>query len=295
MYYPIFMIIGFAAGVLGGLLGVGGSIIMLPAMIAVLGTGRQHDYQAAAMIVNAFVVAPSLLAHRKAGAISASLVRWLIPSALIGIFLGVWISNFFPREQGRYLAKGLGVFLLYVAIFNFFRLFSKAPPEQEGPAQRSGPWWRVSLVGLPMGLVGGLFGIGGGVLGVPFQQIFLRVPIKNAIANSAATICITALAGAIYKNATLPGVGGEVSQSLQLAAILIPTAFLGGFIGGKLTHALPKRAVRVALILLMLAASWKMWHATPGGVGGGQAAKETSHCPSEQAPAVATGLQLGIK
>ena len=66
----------------------------------------QHLLQAAAMIVNVFVAAPSVLAHWKAGAIMRSVVTWLIPSAVVGIVTGVALSNssVFARENGAYLA-----------------------------------------------------------------------------------------------------------------------------------------------------------------------------------------------
>ena len=62
-------LIGLLAGLLGGLLGIGGSIVMIPAMTEVLGPD-QHLYQAAAMTVNFFVVVPAVIRHSRAGAIS---------------------------------------------------------------------------------------------------------------------------------------------------------------------------------------------------------------------------------
>ena len=48
------LLTGFGAGLLGGFVGIGGSIIMIPAMLLLLGQ-NQHLYQAAAMIVNVVV------------------------------------------------------------------------------------------------------------------------------------------------------------------------------------------------------------------------------------------------
>ncbi|NOT00406.1 MAG: TSUP family transporter, partial [Phycisphaerales bacterium] len=59
-------IIGLAAGLLGGLLGIGGSIVMIPAMTEVLGA-NQHLYQASALMVSFFVGAPALVQHLRAG------------------------------------------------------------------------------------------------------------------------------------------------------------------------------------------------------------------------------------
>ena len=55
------VVIGLLTGVVGGMLGVGGSIVLIPAMTEVLGP-NQHLFQATAMIVNFFVVVPAVKA-----------------------------------------------------------------------------------------------------------------------------------------------------------------------------------------------------------------------------------------
>jgi hypothetical protein len=108
-----------------------------------------------------------------------------------------------------------------------------------------------------MGLTAGLLGIGGGVLCVPAQQLLLKLPLRRAIANSAVAIVFTAFFGAIYKNITLPSHGLEVTSSLRLAAMLIPTAIIGSYIGGWLTHILPRQVLRIVFIVFMSAVSWR--------------------------------------
>ena len=99
---------------------------------------------------------------------------------------------------------------------------------------------------------------GGGSLAVPAQQIALRVPLRNAIATSAATIATVSWIGAIAKNAQL-GDNGSVTRSLLLAACLAPTAMVGAYVGGHLTHTLPLRIVRGAFIATVLAGAAKMF------------------------------------
>ena len=85
---------------MGGLLGIGGSIIIIPGLILYLSQTRggysgaeQHLIQSAAMICNFFIAAPSVVVHRRANAIMRSVVIWLIPAALAGILMGVALSN----------------------------------------------------------------------------------------------------------------------------------------------------------------------------------------------------------
>ena len=77
-------------------------------------------------------------------------------------------------------------------------------------------------------------------------------------------MCLTAIVGAVRKNATLAGqldAAGNalgLQDSLLIAAALAPTAVIGALLGAGLTHTLPLRWVRVAFILLMTWASASM-------------------------------------
>jgi uncharacterized membrane protein YfcA len=194
--------IGFVAGLLGGLLGVGGSVIIIPGLLLYLSLAgqyvghTQHLLQAAAMITNVFIAAPASLAHFQAKAVMKSVVVWLVPTALVGILLGVTLSNssLFARQNGVYLAMVLAGFLLFVAVYNTVRVFGKTLPDADFHADRKIPAWKIVLVGVPMGFAAGLLGIGGGAVCVPAQQIVLKVPLRRAIANSAMTIMCVAWA-----------------------------------------------------------------------------------------------------
>ena len=258
-------VVGLVAGLSGGLLGIGGSIIIIPALILYLGTTQggyrghdQHLLQAAAMITNVFVAAPSVIAHYRARAIVRPVVVVLIPTAVLGVLTGVAVSDSsaFARENGSYLAMVLSGFLAYVACYNVWRLLGKTDRDQEFSEDTKLAPWKIAAAGIPMGLTAGLLGIGGGAVCVPIQQVLLKIPLQRAIANSAATIVFSALIGAVHKNYTLSTHGIDVVDSLRLAGTLIPTAIVGSYFGGKLTHRMPKRALRVVFIVFMAIISW---------------------------------------
>ncbi|MEX0885452.1 MAG: sulfite exporter TauE/SafE family protein [Phycisphaeraceae bacterium] len=289
------LLIGLLSGVLGGMLGVGGSVVMIPAATLAFGY-NQHLYQAAAMIMNVVVSLPAVLRHRKAGALTHAALKWMLPAALVTVILGVWLSNrpfFAGIGGGLWLGRILALFLVYVIALNVLRLVGSADLEPEPDARVTGP--RSVGIGTIMGTIAGLLGIGGGAVAVPLQQVLMRLPLRACIANSAAIICISAGLGAIYKNATLarhaplptdapdlarwqsalvdlvPGLADASfaatpiawQWSLLLAALLAPTAWLGGRLGASLTHRLPIRQVRIAFIILMIVAAWRM-AAIPG-------------------------------
>ena len=257
--------VGIVAGLSGGLLGIGGSIIIIPALIFYLGTTEggyqghdQHLLQAAAMITNVFVAAPSVIAHYRARAIVKPVVAVLVPTALLGVLTGVAVSDSsaFARQNGSYLAMMLSGFLAYVACYNIWRLVRKTDREREFDEDARLAWWKIAAAGIPMGFTAGLLGIGGGAVCVPVQQVLLKIPLRRAIANSATTIVFSAFIGAVHKNYTLSTHGIDVVDSLRLAGTLIPTAILGSYFGGKLTHRLPKKTLRVVFILFMAIISW---------------------------------------
>jgi uncharacterized membrane protein YfcA len=153
----------------------------------------------------------------------------------------------------------MGAFFASVGVYNLYRMLR--PPRKEGVSREVAegfPAWRKTAVGLPMGLLAGLLGVGGGVLAVPGQQLALRMPLRSAIGTSAATILCISWLGAILKNARL-GENGDWHTSLLLAAMLTPTAIIGSFIGGHLTHRLPLKLVRGAFVAFLVASAYKIF------------------------------------
>jgi uncharacterized membrane protein YfcA len=264
MEYALLAAAGGLAGIMGGMLGIGGSVIMLPAMVWLMGARDArgvemiHQYMAAALIVNFLLILPSVVAHARKGAIWTGVWIWLAMGAVAGVVAGVELSWLFSGEAARYLRWGLGGFFGYVALFNAWRMVK--PPRLEGLAREQveqGPAWRPAACGAVIGAVAGISGVGGGAVAVPIQQMVLRMPLRNAIATSAAMIAALAPVGALVKNLQLGDHGSGV-RSLLLAAALSPTAMIGSYAGAHLTHAMPLRFVRGAFVVLMGAAVWKM-------------------------------------
>jgi len=259
--------IGLVAGVLGGLLGVGGSIVMIPAMTELLGP-QQHLYQAAAMIVNFFVVLPALYQHHRAGAVMVPVVRRMAPLAIVAVVLGVLASEWsiFKGQGQARLVVLFGAFLVWEGVRNALRLWrgkaGSSTARRPFDPQRDG-LKAALLAGLPTGFIAGLLGVGGGTVCVPIQNRFLRIPLRNAIANSTAAIVTLSLIGAASKNWAMATQHVEytVSQSLWLAGMLIPTAMVGAWLGSRLMYVLPLKALRIVFAVFLFAAGSRMvWH-----------------------------------
>jgi uncharacterized membrane protein YfcA len=263
----ILIILGLAMGVIGGLLGIGGAVFLIPALTFVFDE-NQHLYQAAAMICIFFVSGSALIAHRKAKAMSKEVLVRLIPLAALGILGGVALSNstLFEGDRDYMLARLFGIFLAYVASYNTLRLYRSM--KQHRNLERDKPLTQpktipAALCGLVTGLAAGLLGIGAGTVATPLQQLALKRPLREAMSSSAAVIVSISWLGAIYKNATLAQHGISVMESLKIAGCTIPGAIIGGYIGGYLMHVLPKNLVRGVFIGVCIIAAVKLLTVTP--------------------------------
>lgn len=250
------VLVGLVAGGLGGLLGIGGSIIMIPAMAVLFhktAWGSQHLFQAAAMVVNVFVSAPAALRHKRAGAIHTRAFLIVMPVTLVAIIAGVLVSN---QMRGPVLQVVYAAFIVYVVVAMLLRAARKARDNR--PEEARPTFARCSTVGLVMGFLAGLLGIGGGILAVPLLNSLCRLPLRNCIAVSAATMMLTAGVGALLKVSTLPMHDRSPSEAVVLALVLAPTAVLGGYLGAGLTHRLPLNAIRIIFAAVLLAAAARM-------------------------------------
>jgi len=253
--------IGLVMGLGGGLVGIGGSVIMIPAMV-LLTDVNQHVIQAAAMICNACVGVSSCVSHLRARTMVPRVLRAIIPAAVAGVVVGVTVSNapIFRAEHAAWLARLFGVYLLYAAGYNLLHFQRRriAEPEPLEPHVVHLTPARSVVTGLMAGFCGGLLGIGAGTVSTPLQQLLMRMPMRRAMSNSAATIVVMASIGAVYKNLTLGQHGYTAADSLAIAGCMIPTVLVGGTIGGALMHKMPQQIVRAVFVAVLVIGAWKL-------------------------------------
>lgn len=249
--------VGLVAGIAGGMLGIGGSVVFIPVLGMVFPGVGYGVFAAAALICNVFVGAGGAIGHWRNRRVIAKVVKMIYPLGIAGAVVGVLVANALEKQFDSLLWVIFGVVICYMVYNNVRKLFHRNTPaalsaDDDLPLENV-TWPRVSGVALPTGFLAGMLGIGGGTFSVPSQQIILDMPQKNAIANSSATMIAFCAIGALVKNVTmtLPE-GVSHTDPLILAALLIPPALLGAFLGGHLTHKLPDRLVRLLFIAFLL-------------------------------------------
>lgn len=264
--------IGLVMGLFGGMLGIGGALVMVPAMVFFFGE-NQHLYQASAMTCTFFVALAANIVHRKAKILVPAVLWQMIPGAVVGILAGVMMSNlqYFAGANSYLLARFFGAFLVYVAAYNIWGLFHPLEENTDNDPNAAAAYdvrgkKIISMtIGALTGFASGFLGIGAGTVVTPLMQFFLRFPIKRAMSNSASLILSISWIGAIYKTATLPQHDLSIVESLKIAAFVIPTGLLGGFWGGHLMHKLPKKLVCAFFIAVCLFSAWELLTVQPAG------------------------------
>ncbi|MCC5821760.1 MAG: sulfite exporter TauE/SafE family protein [Phycisphaerales bacterium] len=251
------LLIGLLAGSVGGLAGIGGSIIMLPALAIFHGyqterKSEHHVYMAASMLVNIVVSLMATRTHARKGIARRDLLAWLAPSMCVGIVAGAMTST---RSPGHAAVIALAVFIWLYCLYTLVTLARRLP---DHPDDARTPHWRVLVpIGLGTGLVAGFMGIGGGIVLVPLLQI-AGLSVRHAIAGSAAVMWISAAVGALTKIVELPKVGFSPWDAVQIAAPMGAGAILGAWFGAWLSHKLRVPALRAVIMVILALAAARM-------------------------------------
>ncbi|HSG91580.1 MAG TPA: sulfite exporter TauE/SafE family protein [Pseudomonadales bacterium] len=257
--------IGAVAGFLAGLLGIGGGVVIVPALL-ILFDAVGIDAGAARLAVGtslATIIVTSLSAARaqiRRGAVQWPIVRSWTPALLVGSFASGPLAALLPPGA---LPWFIGCFLLLVAAI----MLTQWRPDPH----RTLPRGAANLaLGGTAGLVSGLAGIGGGNVIVP-TLVFHNVPIQQASATSSTLGVPIALFGALgfviagWGEASLPaGSIGYVylPAALTIAAVTFLVAPLGVAVAHHSDAGLLKRVFGALLLLVSGRILYGAWAAT---------------------------------
>jgi uncharacterized protein len=281
--FIIALFIGVVAGTVGGLAGIGGSIIMLPALALIFGyktpeQNEQHLYIGAAMCVNVVVSFFSWGRHRKAGAVRRDIAVPLAIAMSTFVLAGVlWGSSL----KGVWPGRALIVFILGYAIYNVVATI-RHKTEQPLDAPRPSLWVLVPI-GAVTGVASGFLGIGGGIVLVPLLQA-AKVPLRQAIAASAAVMWISAAIGATFKLSLLHNYGLSPLDALAFAGPMALGAVFGARAGATMTHRLKLPWLRTSIAVILAAAAIRMGVADYRQIMSQSDTDGASSMPNEQVP-----------
>ncbi|WP_104126447.1 sulfite exporter TauE/SafE family protein [Cryobacterium sp. Y57] len=236
------LLLGVIVGALLGLVGGGGAILAVPALVYGVGLPLEEAIPTSLIVVgaaSAVAVLPRLrtgVNWRLAGIIGAA----GIPTAYLGALVNRLVDP-------QLLLVAFSVIMAIAGVRMFF-----ATPAATGPCvpASGGIWWRSCLpralaTGTVVGFLTGLLGVGGGFLIVPALALVLGLPMGVTIGTSLVIIVINSAAGFIAHVS-------DVQIDWAVTGAFAGTAMLTSAIAGRLSRGIPDRILKTSFAILVL-------------------------------------------
>ena len=253
---------GAFSGVLAGLLGIGGGIVIVPVLDAVLGflgvdeAIRMHVAVATSLATIIPTSISSSRAHHRRGAVDLELVRRWVAFVLAGSLLGAWLAS-------RVHSDVLSVIFAVVAFVMAVKLI--LPLDGRTLRDRVPDGASIKLVPTLIGGVSSMMGIGGGTLSVAALTL-LNQPIHRAVGTAALFGLAISVPGVIgfmaagWQDPRLPAASlGYVN--LVGFVLIAPTTVLMAPVGAAIAHRLTQRQLSMTfggfLLLMSLRMGWQ--------------------------------------
>lgn len=250
------MLLGAIAGLLAGLFGLGGGVIIVPALVwlfsALQFPNESIMITAVATSLATIIITSisSVISHSRFGAVMWDRVFRLSPGILFGAGIGALIADLVNANALRWFFIS---YLFYVAI-------QMAIQKTPVLTTKKGDKWLDYLVGNGIGFLSSLLGIGGGTLSVPYL-VGRQIPIKNAVATSSACGFPIAISGTVFY--AFLGWDKNFLPEWSLGYIYLPAlcgivtcSILTAPLGAKLANKLPakklKRYFSVVIFLIAI-------------------------------------------
>jgi len=241
---PVLLFFGALAGMLSGLLGVGGGLVFSPVIYFVLLAMGVPAEEAILIAFGTSLAAafPTVLSSA-IGHTRKKNVNWRVSivmgcAGLITGFLGGFVATWLP-------VKVLTILFAIILVIGAIRQLTKLP---------SGNKETLSLplaggFGAIAGFFSGLLGVGGGIIMTPLMTIFGKLPMKKAIGTSAAAIVFVTIGGIISYLIT-----GHVNWLIWIFLVVtaVPAALLSVKLSGKFSDIWLRRIFAILMIVVAI-------------------------------------------
>jgi hypothetical protein len=235
--------LGFAAGILGSIIGLGGGIIIVP-VLTFLGFPPTLTASNSIFAVFSNAVASSI-SYAKQRRIEYSIGLKLGILSIPGTIIGAFISSEITPQFFKIL---FALILISASIYIFSK--RKIEPKNYNLSKQI----MILAIGASFfaGIISGLFGVGGGIIFVPLMVVAMGLSMKNA-APTSQFILLFASASALITH-TLLG-HPDFYQALLLSA----GAFVGGLVGARLSLEIKENALKILISVVMIAVAVKLF------------------------------------
>lgn len=251
---------GLFAGLLAGLLGVGGGIVLVPVLfelfrvIEVDDAVRMHCAVGTSLATIIATSVASIRAHHKRQSVDFTIVRLWAPWVAFGALAGGVIARFMSADMLTGFFACLAILVaLHMALAPAHKVLRQGVPGRLGSAG----------IGSGIGIISSLMGIGGGTLSVP-TMVMCAVPAKVAVGTSSAIGLVIAIFGAISFAVNGFGQPGLPPFSVGYVnligfALIVPLTMLAAPWGARLAHALPTQRLKQVFSLFLALVAIRMF------------------------------------
>ncbi|MGF1751321.1 sulfite exporter TauE/SafE family protein [Vibrio cionasavignyae] len=252
------LILGAVVGTMSGLLGIGGGLIVVPALAYLLpmfGISAELVMQIALATSLASIIitsGSSALNHLKLGNVDIFVIKWLLPGVIVGGLVGSFVADWVPFQ---YLPKLFALIVLALAIQMILSISSTSTRPLPSPVVTS--WY-----GAIIGMVSSLAGIGGGSMSVPFLSKH-GVEMRRAVGSSSVCGCVIAISGMI--GFIFHGTKADGLPEYSLGYVYVPallaiamTSMLTTRFGAKLATTIPTPKLKKIFAVFLVFVSFSM-------------------------------------
>ncbi len=237
---------GALIGLVQGLIGGGGSVLGVPAVIYIVGVSDPHVAIGTSSFAVAISASASLIAYIRSGHVKWRCGAAFTLAGLVGAAAGSSIGKSFPGDR---LIILFGMLMIGVAL-----AMALAKPIGRNPSVRLDAQSMIRLApllllcGASIGFLSGFFGIGGGFLAVPGLLAATDMPLVYAIGTSLISVAVFGMATAVNYAAS-----GLVDWSVTLN--FLAGGMIGGLAGTRLAHILAPRRHALSNVFAIIVAS----------------------------------------
>jgi uncharacterized protein len=248
------LILGFAIGLSLGLLGGGGSILTVPALVYLVGQSPQAAVTTSLAIVGANSAVGAVF-HQQAGKTGPKTFNWKVALTFGGAGM---IVSYLAAGLSKHLSPALlmVLFALLMLVIGGLMLFQRrkdTAEEVQAPVPEQHNFWLTLASGAGVGLLTGILGVGGGFLIVPALVMLVGLPMYQAVGTSLAIIAANSFAGLLGHLPMGGHLGGQFD--LGLTVFFVAAGIIGTFTGSRLAHRIPAQRLRqlFAIFVIVLA------------------------------------------
>lgn len=235
--------VGLGAGTLGSMLGVGGGIIMVPAL-AFLGL-PPAQVAGTSLFAVASTSVSSTVAYSRKKRIAYRLGLEMAAAAIPGAIVGVLVSS---RISAPDFKLYFGILLMAVGFYVAFRnSILKEKKDEKGDKVSPALHVAVFAITFGAGVISSLFGVGGGVIFVPVMLLIHRMTMHTAAPTSQLTLMLTSIAG-LFTHAALGHI--DYLYAIALSAGAVAGAQMGARWSGSVKGTVLQRALAVVLVAM---------------------------------------------